>query len=338
MPPQSGDTRPQLIFSAHDNIIWVLVFLPDGRRVVFGSDDGTIGVWNLHNGRREGSLMKHKTTISSLALTRDGTKIISSDDDREIRVWDVESHETIKEWAFPDFVPSIAISPDDRLFAVGDRTVGIYTIAGEKVNHSIEVGNRSWSLSFSPDGNRLACGTPDDIRIYDVATGTLIIGPLQGHEDWIWRVLWSRDGNRLLSSSQDTTIRCWNSTTGEQTGLPWTGHTGGVYSISLSPDESILASASWDKTVRFWNATSGDPIAPCLHHEQDVTTVSFSPSGEFVASAGWDGKIYVWRVPKLNSIESQVISLLSLLLLILIMLHYRRVDTYGRPISISLTA
>ena len=162
-------------------------------------------------------------------------------------------------------------------------------------------------MSFSPDGNKLACGTDDDIRVYDVDSGTLVLTsvPLMGHRQWVRVVLWSRDGSRLFSGSTDRTIRGWNSETGEQIGQAWTGHEDSVLSLSLSPDGSILTSASSDHTVRFWDSATGDPIGRHLQHD-NVRTIRFSPSGESVASIGWDGKVYLWRVPWLNSIKDWV--------------------------------
>ncbi|KAG6380399.1 hypothetical protein JVT61DRAFT_8517 [Boletus reticuloceps] len=52
---------------------------------------------------------------------------------------------------------------------------------GEQVNQSIHVGNYVWSISFSPNGDKLACGIDYDIYVYDVETGALILGPLKGH-------------------------------------------------------------------------------------------------------------------------------------------------------------
>ncbi|KAF8553700.1 WD40 repeat-like protein [Imleria badia] len=224
--------------------------------------------------------MGHEKTVCSLAVTRDGTKIISGDMDGRIKVWDVGPHGLVREWTHPGCCLAVAISPNDRLVAVGGGDVRIYTMEGTLVNDSIEVGTFVWSISFCPSGDKL-----------------------KGHEDLVKCVLWSRDGSRLFSASHDKTIRCWNSDTGEQIGQPWTSHTHFVRSLSISPDGSILASASFDHTVRLWDATSGHPIGQPLQHDERVSAVSFSPSGEFVASADWDGMIYLWRVPWLDSVE-----------------------------------
>ena len=56
-----------------------MLFRSDGRRVVTGSGDKTVKVWNLENGEQEGTSMEHESGIYGLAVMRDGTKIISSD-------------------------------------------------------------------------------------------------------------------------------------------------------------------------------------------------------------------------------------------------------------------
>ena len=308
IPHRSGneDPRPRLVVPEHDEDVWALAYLPDGRRVVTSSEDGTVKVWNLENGKQEGTSMEHGCEVVSLAVTRDGTKIISGGTNGSIKVWDVESHGRIREWVHRGGFP-IAIPPDDQLVAV-DRVSAIYTMEGRLV-YSIELDNFKGVLwaAVSPDGKKLACSTDrGNIHVYDVKNGALILGPLKGHEGLVSRVLWSRDGSRLFSGSWDKTIRCWNFDTGEQIRQPWTGHTNWIRSLSLSPDGSILASASWDKTVRFWDAASGHPIGQHLQHDHLVFAIGFSPSGEFVASAGHNGNLYVWRAPRLNSIENLV--------------------------------
>ncbi|KAF8553707.1 WD40 repeat-like protein [Imleria badia] len=298
--------RPQRVILVPDGTIWMLAYHPDGQRVVSRSDEGTFRVWNLENGEQEGTSMKYESwVVDNLAVTSDGTRIIGSDETGSIRMWDFESHDIVQEWTHPGSYPELAISPDDQLIAVGNWTVIIYTMEGRQVNHSIQVGTTVFSMAFSPRSDKLACGTRDDVYVHDVNSGMLILGPLRGHEDRVHRVLWSRDGSRLFSASDDATIRCWDSDTGEQIGQPWIGHAGGVRFIFLSPDESKLASASEDGTVRFWDTTSGQPIAQHLEHRHSVKTVCFSPSGAFVASATRGGDICLWRVPWLDPVDSQ---------------------------------
>ena len=47
---------------AHSQIIWSLAFSPDGSKIVSGSTDKTIKVWNLVNWSRKDHLMFNHTT------------------------------------------------------------------------------------------------------------------------------------------------------------------------------------------------------------------------------------------------------------------------------------
>ena len=301
---RSGDDGPrsQLVSLVHHSTVQRVAYLPD-RRVVSCSQDRTMKVWNLENRVQEGATM-YAGEVEDLAVTRNGINIISGDASGRVKVWDVdvESHELVREWTHEGACLAVTISPDDRFIAVGGRNVGIYTMKGRQVN-SIELDEPVWSISFSPDGKKLACGILLNIYVYDVDNGTLMHGPLKGHEKWVCSVLWSRDGSRLFSASWDKTICCWNSDTGEQVGQLWTGHTHWIQSLSLSPDGLILASASFDKTVHFWDAVSGQPIRKHLQHNDGVTAVCFSPSGEFMASSTCHGMMYLWQVSQLDFLE-----------------------------------
>ena len=280
-----------------------LAYFPDGRRVVTGSRNGAVMIWNAGNGQAEGKLPLND--VFSLAVTRDG-KIVCSSKEGNVKVWDIRSNEIVKKWAHPDSHPRISLSPDDRFVAVGSEIgwVFIHSIEGRQVKQAIEHGACVRSMSFSPTGNKLACGTPNgNILVYDVGAGTFVLPLWTGHKAGICSLLWSRDGSRLFSGSYDKTIRCWNVETGEQIGRPWTGHTAPILSLSLYPDGSILASGSSDKTIRFWNAASGDSLG---RYEEDVWTICFSPSGEFISSATKEGKICFWRVPQFTTLDSPV--------------------------------
>ena len=74
------------------------------------------------------------------------------------------------------------------------------------VGHSGEVR----SVSFSPDGSRLASASTDGtIRIWDVAKGdTLLV--LRDHREAVYAVTFSPDGAFLVSGSADRTARLWH--------------------------------------------------------------------------------------------------------------------------------
>ncbi|KAF8835699.1 WD40 repeat-like protein [Paxillus ammoniavirescens] len=314
--------KPLVTMSGHEGMVLRIAYIPGGQQVVTCSGDRTIRIWDAENGEQEGTSMEHEGWIEGLVITRDGKRILSGCQKNKMRVWDVETHELIEEWEHhtEGRLWCIAMSPDDQLAANGDDKGEIVIRdmnESGQIKHSIETGTVVESLCFSPNGEKLACAVNGRaleadgdrvyaIRVYDVQSGELILGPVKGHESEVIRVIWSLDGSQLFSASHDHTIRCWDSETAEPIGEPWTGHTGYIYSLSLSPDGSKLASASHDETVRFWDAHSGVPIVEyTLHHEDRLCVVTFSPSGEFVATGGYKHKVSIWRVPWWDSSQKQ---------------------------------
>jgi WD40 repeat protein len=66
---------------------WVdLVFSPDGRRVVTGSND-TLQLWDTKTGLEVGTLYGHRGGIVGYTFSRDGNTIYSAAKDGDLRVW-----------------------------------------------------------------------------------------------------------------------------------------------------------------------------------------------------------------------------------------------------------
>jgi len=89
--------------------------------------------------------------------------------------------------------------------------------------------------------------------VWNRVTGETSGMPLDGHTDDIKSIAISLDGNLIVSSSLDKTIRVWNAMTGEAFGTPLRGHTSAVNSIAISPDSKWIVSGSSDQTLRVWD-------------------------------------------------------------------------------------
>jgi hypothetical protein len=82
------------------------------------------------------------------------------------------------------------------------------------------------ALAVSPDGRVLASGSgygDPSIRVWEAATGRLPF-LLDGHTGWVGKLVFTRDGRRLISAASDQTIRFWDTATWTETRV-LRGHT-----------------------------------------------------------------------------------------------------------------
>ena len=166
---------------------------------------------------------------------------------------------------------------------------------GRQIGPTIETGH-DWVLAikYSPQSDNFATGGDDDmIRVWS-KNGKLLI-EIEGHDNLVSSLCWSKDGAHIFSGSDDRTIRKWQLIDGKEV-LVLRGHTNAVRSICVSLDERHLVSASEDYSVRIWNLKSNQQVGDPLLHDDEVLTVVLSSDARYIASAGLDKKIYIWSL------------------------------------------
>jgi WD40 repeat protein len=150
------------------------------------------------------------------------------------------------------------------------------------------------SVTFSPDGSRIASGSWDKTaRVWDANSGESLL-VLRGHDEGVISVAFSPDGSRVASGSSDKTVRVWDTRSGESL-LVLRGHDQGVPSVAFSPDASRIVSGSYDNTARVWDANGGESLLVLRGHDEGVTSVAFSPDGSRIASGSSDRTVRVWE-------------------------------------------
>jgi len=153
------------------------------------------------------------------------------------------------------------------------------------------------SVSFSPNAkdNLIASSGPDrTVRLWKTdGTQWKII---EGHNDIVWTVSFSPDGQYVASGSADKTIKIWRSKEGTLV-TTLKGHQGQISNLSFSPDGQTIASASTDRTIRLWQWKNISNIPKIFSgHKDTVYSVKFSPNGQLIVSGSGDRTIKIWKV------------------------------------------
>ncbi|KAB5589460.1 hypothetical protein CTheo_7100 [Ceratobasidium theobromae] len=184
------------------------------------------------------------------------------------------------------------------------RTQGLIDFKGSGMDRRETAALATWtigssvrSITYSPDGSRVAFGCKDgSIGVRNAYNGAAVISSFKGHDSCVWSVAFSPDGTLFISGSGDRTIKIWNAHDGTLVGDPLQGHTGDIASVAFSFDGRLIASGSSDKTIRVWSANGTLIAGPFEGHGKWVRSVAFSPDNTRIVSGSNDRTIRVWNV------------------------------------------
>ncbi|MEV2213183.1 helix-turn-helix domain-containing protein [Streptomyces sp. NPDC050997] len=311
-----------------------LAFTPDGRKLVGGSFDGTVRVWDVRTDRLVEKYGTHGDSVMDVTLGRDGT-LVSGSQDNTAQVRDLSR---------PDAVPlaltghagpvnAVALSPDGSTVVTGgeDRALRVWRLADSPVRTGL---GALTALARSPRGGYATGDDNGDVLVWDDRARRPRLTFRAAERD-ITDLAYNPDGTLLAVTSMDHTTTVWNTDTGKLlTELPRSGRE--VLAAVFDRTGTRLVTGGWDDTLRVWDLNSrrvvhsrtaenawGIALAPegrgllassgqdntvtlrtwpglkVLRHSPRVSTdsvfdVAFDPTGRLLASSGRDHVVEIW--------------------------------------------
>eukprot|EP00347_Sterkiella_histriomuscorum_P017718 403348260 len=145
---------------------------PQGERLVSGSDDLTMFMWQPKQGSKQIARMTgHQGLINMAAFSPDGFYLVSASFDNSIKIWD------------------------------GKTGKFISSLRGHV--------NSVYQVAWSADSRLLVSGSKDStLKVWDIEKRKLMFD-LPGHADEIYAIDWSPDGEKVASGSKDRMLRIW---------------------------------------------------------------------------------------------------------------------------------
>ena len=277
------DIQPRHIaFRAHDrHVVTCLQF--DSERIITGSDDTNINVYDTKTGKLRARLQGHEGGV--WALQYEGNILVSGSTDRSVRVWDIEKGRQMQ--VFQGHTSTVRCLQILLPTKVGETSDGRPMMMPKQpliITGSRDSNLRVWKLPQPGDQYYYQAGPPqeDTDCPYFVRT-------LSGHAHSVRAI--AAHADTLVSGSYDTTVRVWKISTGEVVHR-LQGHSQKVYSVVLDHARNRCVSGSMDNLVKIWSLESGTCLYTLNGHTSLVGLLDLNT--ERLVSAAADSTLRIW--------------------------------------------
>ncbi len=212
----------------------------------------------------------------------------------------------------------MAFSPDGRTLASASGFGAPIVLREVSTGRELRTLKTSYSMSvnavaWSADGKRVASAhwgakynlnDPNaadtfsfedmtfTIKVWDAQSGNET-QTFSGHNNFVNRLAFSRDGRMLASGSYDSTVKVWDFASGKELHT-LRGHNGSISALGFSPDGGFLVTGSDDGSAKLWRPQSGELLATLVTLNKGNDWLVVTPDGLFDGSPGGWNQI-LWR-------------------------------------------
>jgi WD40 repeat protein len=233
-----------------------IALLPHVQGLIIGEANGSLYMVDLRTGSFLWKNMDiHEPILQTVSTNRSGEIVATGADDGYVCLWNSQNGALINKLFHPASITAISFSPKGEYFAV-------------------------------------AC-CDNNIYIRETESGN-ILTTCVGHEAWPETVSWSTTVDRVVSGSNDFTLRFWDYAKGTEEQIIDFGTK--VLSVDWSNENGNLAVGGGNGRVIVFHPSEEGRYTSFLGHNDEVNCVRFNAKGQFLATGGDDQSVRLWDV------------------------------------------
>lgn len=276
-----------------------VALFPDQRRMVSGSWDKTLKIWDIETGERLHTLTRHNNIVRCVAVLSDGR--IVSGSYSTLKIWDSNTGQCAKTLkGHADAVIAVIVLSDGRIASGGwDNTIKVWNINKDvgwgilksACEITVTCDRGVWCLAHLSNGRLVAGLGAGYVQIWNIGTQQCTLKKKIHDNDIFSLTVLSND--YVISASYDSALKLWNPNTGDIIRI-FSGHSEGVYCVALFPDQRRMVSGSYDKTLRIWDIETGGCLQTLEGHSDYVMCGTVLSDGRIV-SGSKDRTLKLWQ-------------------------------------------
>ncbi|KAG2470426.1 WD repeat domain-containing protein 83 [Polypterus senegalus] len=271
-------------------------FNVDGNYCLTCGSDKSLKLWNPYRGILLKSYTGHGYEVLDADGSFDNSQLCSCGSDKTVILWDVASGQVIRKFrGHAGKVNCVRFNEEASVIISGsiDSSVRCWDTRSrrpEPIQIMDEAKDGVSSLQVSEQ--EILTGSVDGrVRRYDLRVGQLFSDFIDSP---VTSVSFSKDGQCMLSSSLDSTLRLIDKDTGELLG-EYTGHKNSKYKLDccFSDKDTHVGSCSEDGKVYFWDLVEGSLALAFSIGSGVVQSLSFHPRESKLLTA-MEGNVQLW--------------------------------------------
>ncbi|PNI65271.1 APAF1 isoform 9 [Pan troglodytes] len=223
-----AETGEKLLeIKAHEDEVLCCAFSTDDRFIATCSVDKKVKIWNSMTGELVHTYDEHSEQVNCCHFTNSSHHLLlaTGSSDCFLKLWDLNQKECRNTmFGHTNSVNHCRFSPDDKLLAScsADGTLKLWDATSANERKSINVKQFFLNsedpqedmevivkcCSWSADGARIIVAAKNKIFLWNIDSRSKV-ADCRGHLSWVHGVMFSPDGSSFLTSSDDQTIRLW---------------------------------------------------------------------------------------------------------------------------------